>query len=419
MSVIAGIDIGSHSITTLIGDGLPGGGVRIRGAGHAPAEGIRAGEIVHVEDAASAIAASVERAERLAGDGFDLAVVGITGAHVDCLNNSAAVPLGRRPRRIGEADVDRVLDAAGAIPIADGREVLHVLPRAYRIDGGHAVVSPVGMEGSRLEADVHVVGASAPAVSAIRRCLDLADVGPARLVLSTLAAAEATLDRDERELGVVVVDLGHAVTGVACYAGGSLVHSTVIPVGGRHMTNDLAIFLQTPLEQAERIKQTHGHVLPEHDEDRAEIDVVPFGTDEPVRVMRRQIGEVLAARADEIARLVGEAIDEAAIGERPPAGVVLVGGGAELNGLPRRLGEAWDMPVRRGRPTQITGLASAAGTPAHAAAVGLIMWSAREVKDAANLAPATERGGGAGGAQSLLDWIRAALLPRRGTRSGT
>ena len=413
MTVIAGIDIGSHSITTLIGEGLPGGGVRIRGAGHAPAEGIRAGEIVHVEDAASAIAASVERAERLAGEGFDVAVVGITGAHVDCMNNSASVPCGRRPRRIGDADVERVLEAAGSIPIADGREVLHVLPRSYRIDGGHAVDSPVGMEGCRLEADVHVVGANATALSALRRCLDLADVGPARLALSTLAAAESTLVRDERELGVVVVDLGHAVTGVACYSEGALVYSAVLPIGGRHMTNDLAVVLQTPLEQAERIKQTHGHVLPEHDEDDAEIEVVPFGTDEPVKVRRRLVGEVLAARADEVARMVSETLDEAALGERPPAGVVLVGGGSELNGLPRRLGEAWGMPVRRGRPTDIAGLASAAGTPEHAAAVGLIMWAAREVRDAATpVTTANHRSGELGG---MLDWVRAALLPRRGT----
>lgn len=413
MTVIAGIDIGSHSISTLIGEGLPGGGVRIRGAGHAPAEGIRSGEVVHVEDAASAIGASLERAERLAGDGFDMAVVGITGAHIDCLNNRASVPCGRRPRRILAADVDRVLEAAGSIPIADGREVLHVLPRGYRLDGGHTVDSPVGMEGSRLEADVHVVGASAGALSAIRRCLDLAEVGPARLALSTLAAAEATLDRDEKELGVVVVDLGHAVTGVACYSEGSLVHSAVLPIGGRHMTNDLAIFLQTPLEQAERIKQTHGHVLPEHDEDRAEVEVVPFGTDEPIKVSRRLIGEVLAARADEIARMVGEALDDAALEDRPPAGVVLVGGGAELNGLPRRLGDAWGMPVRRGRPTQIAGLASAAGTPAHAAAVGLIMWAAREVRDAAT--PVTSSGRSSGEPGGMLDWVRSALLPRRGT----
>ncbi len=416
MTVIAGIDIGSHSITTLIGEGLPGGGARIRGAGHAPAEGIRAGEIVHVEDAASAIAASLERAERLSGDGFDVAVVGITGAHIDCMNNSASVPCGRRPRRILEADLDRVLEAAGAIPIADGREVIHVLPRGYRIDGGHSVDSPVGMEGSRLEANVHVVGANAAAISAIRRCLDLAQVGPARLVLSTLAAAESTLDRDERELGVVVVDLGHAVTGVACYSAGSLIHTAVLPIGGRHMTNDLAIFLQTPLEQAERIKQTHGHVLPEHDDDRAEIEVVPFGTDEPVKVMRKYVGEVLAARADEIARMVSETIDEAALGDRPPAGVVLVGGGAELNGLPKRLGEAWGMPVRRGRPTQIAGLTSAAGTPAHAAAVGLIMWAAREVRDAA--VPTSRAYGTDGESGGVVDWIQKMLLPKRGTESG-
>jgi cell division protein FtsA len=410
--MIIGIDVGSHKIAALIGEALPGpkGGIRILGVGHAPAEGIRAGEIVHVDDAAGAIAASVDRAERLAGDTFIDAVVGITGLHVRSRNNAAAVPCGRRPRPIGPEDVARVLDAAGTLPIAAEREVLHVLPRHFRVDDGPAVRDPSGMEAFQLESSVHVVTASQSALNNLRRCLDLAEVAPARLALSTLAAAEASLTEDERQLGVVVADFGHAVTGVACYQEGALVHSATIGLGGRHLTNDLAVVFQTPFAQAERLKQTHGHVLPEHDDERIEVEVTPFGEEASRQVRRRDVSEVLAARVDEIADMVAAEIGEANFADGPPAGVVLVGGGTELQGLARRLHERWALPVRIGRPRDVTGLTDAAGGPGHAAAVGLLMWSQRQVEDHAPLSSVGARNG-------MMGWMREALLPRRNGRS--
>lgn len=416
MSTLVGIDIGSHKICTLIGEALPGGGVRVLGMGHAPAVGIRRGEIVHVDDAAGAIAASVERAERVAGIDVSHAVVGISGYHLAGGNNHAVIPVGRRPREVTAPDVRRVLETAGAVPLDPGREVVHVLPRYYQLDNGGPVVSPMGMEGYRLEVEVHIATGATSALANVRRCLQLAEVTPDGIVVSSLAAAEATLTRDERELGVMLVDLGASLTGMACYRDGALIHSAVIPVGGRHMTNDLGVLLQTPLDQAERIKLTHGHVLPELDEDDVAIDIVPFGEVERRTTTRRHVSEVLAARADEIARLVMAELERAHLADALPAGVVLTGGTTELSGLPRRLYEHWGLPVRIGRANDVIGLSDAARGPAHAAAVGLLLWGAREIVDAAGWTVDTARRptDGQAGMAKVVAWARAAFLPGNG-----
>ena len=349
--MLVGIDLGSHKVCTIIGQALPGGGLRLLGIGHAPAgDGIRNGEVVHVEEAAGAIASSLERAERIAGDTIHGVHVGVTGLHVRSQNNQAAVPCGRRPRPIDQADVVRVLEAAGTIPLPDGREVLHVLPRAFRLDDGGPILSPVGMEGCQLSTEVHIVTAGTAPLAAVRRCLAMAETGPARLVMSTLAAAEATLTADERRLGVFVVDLGHACTGLACFHDGTALHTAVLQVGGRHMTNDLAVVLQTPVRHAEEIKETYGHVLPDLDDGTTQIPVIPFGDGERSTTTRRHVSEILAARADEIAGLVNAELERAGMAGRLAAGAVLVGGGSELGGLARRLCEQWGAPVRIGRP---------------------------------------------------------------------
>jgi cell division protein FtsA len=414
--MLVGIDVGSHKICTLVGEPLPGGGLRLLGMGHSPASGIRKGEVIHVEDAAGAIAASVERAERVSGHAIHHAAIGITGPHLQGHNHTASIACGRRAREIVSGDVDRALEAAGAAPLSIGREVLHVLPRAFVLDEGAPVVSPIGMEGYRLEAGVHLVSASASNLGNLRRCLELAEVAPQRLTMATLAAGEAVLTADERELGVFLVDLGASCTGVACYRDGTLIHSSVIPIGGRHMTNDLAVVFQTPLAQAERIKTSSGHVLPELDDDEsAEINVVPFGEGQGRKATRRQVSEVLAARADEIAGLVMATLVEAGLDGRLPAGAVLVGGGTELAGMPRRLSEAWDAPVRVGRASEIVGLTEAAKSPDHAAAVGLLLWSQHDVIDAATGLAVVDLPEDRSVAK-FSSWIRAAFMPARNGR---
>jgi cell division protein FtsA len=409
--MLAGIDIGSHKVCTLIGEVLSPGMVRILGIGHAPAAGIRNGEVVHLEEAAGAIAASVERAERLAGANIAGALVGITGQHIQSQNNRAILPCGRRPRPIEEVDVDQALELAGTVPLPESRELLHVLPRSFRLDDGNPVISPVGMEGYRLEADVHIVTAGTAPLSAIRRALAMAETGPVTLVMSTLAAAETTLTEDERRLGVFVVDLGAATTGVACYTDGALTHTAVLPLGGRHMTNDLAVVLQTPLAHAERIKLQYGHVLPELEADDTEIEVLAFGSGDRRTTSRRYVSEILAARADEIGELVWQELQRVHLHDRMAAGAVLVGGGSELGGLGRRLCDRWGVPLRIGRPTNLLGLADSARSPGHDAAVGLLQWASRGVRDATPRSSFQARSGSGGGMARVLHWARAAFLP--------
>jgi cell division protein FtsA len=408
--MLVGIDVGSHKVCTLVGEALPAGGIRVLGVGHAPTSGVSDGEIVHVEHAAEAIAASVARAERVADVTISNAAIGMTGGHLVSSVNRASVPCGRRPRPMEEADVDRLLETAGTVPLPDGREVLHVLPRSYNIDGGNSVVSPLGMAGCQLGVDVLIVTADTVSVANLRQCLDLAEVGSATLVMSTLAAAEATLTDDERELGVFVVDLGAATTGIACFTEGSVEHCASLKIGGRHMTKDLAVVLQTPLASAERIKTTHGHVLPELDDDTTEIEIESFGDDAKRTATRHHVSEILAARADEIADLVWAELEEHDLTGRLPAGAVLVGGGSELGGLARRFCTKWNLPVRQGRPSRLAGLADAARSPSHAGAVGLLAWHGRNVVDAAVLsAPPTVS---AEGVQRVWGWAKEAFLPR-------
>jgi cell division protein FtsA len=411
--MIVAIDIGSHKICTLVGEVLPGGVVRLLGMGHAPAGGIRAGEIVHVEEAAGAIANSVERAERVAGIKIDRAIVGITGPSLIGSPGQGLLPCGRRPRPVTADDVARVLEVAGTVPLGADRALLHVLPRFFQVDDGGPVASPVNMEGHRLTAHVHIVMAAASTLSNLRCCLEMAEVIPSGLVMSTLAGAEAVLSPDERDLGVFVVDLGGGVTGLAAYQDGALAHTSVLRVGGRHMTNDISVTLQTPLSEAERIKSTHGHVLPELDDEETEIEVVPFGDDERRITTRRYVSEILAARADELANLVTDELERADLLGRLPAGAVLIGGGTELAGLPRRLGARWGVPVRVGRPARLLGLADAARGPAHADAVGLLLWSARGAPDAAVAPTVTE---GASLLERLIAWLRTAFVPGAGKK---
>ncbi len=409
--MIAGIDIGSYKIVTLIGEPLPGHGMRVLGIGHAPASGIRRGEIVHLADAAGAIAASVERAERVAGVRIDEVTVGITGHHLEGLNNESVIPCGRRTRVIEAADVDRLLELAGAVPLAPGREVLHVLPHHFTVDDGAGVVSPVGMEGYRLGALVHIVTSSGATLANLRRCLELAEVPRGSFVMSTLAAALATLTPDERELGSFVVDLGASCTGLACYREGALIHSAVLRVASSQLTNDLAVVLQTPLATAERTKITHGHVLPELDDETARIEIETFGDDERRVITRRYASEILAARLDQLASLIAEELERVGLAGRLPAGAVLVGGGAELGGIVRRLAAHWECPVRIGRPTGIAGLADAVRGPGHAGVVGLLLWRARDICDAA--IPAGEPRSDHQLARAL-SWFRRAFLPNSG-----
>ncbi len=412
--MLVGIDIGSHKVTTLVGEELPGGGIRVLGIGHAPAAGIRDGEIVHVKDAAGAIAMSVERAERIADVTVTRAVVGITGRHISSTINNAAVPCGRRPRSVEEEDLQRLLEVAGTVPLPEDREVLHVLPRAYHLDDGATVISPLGMAGCRLGATVLIVTGATAALSNIRKCLELAEVTPIALVMSTLAAAEASLSTDERELGAFVVDLGVSCTGIACFVDGAAVHCSVLEIGGKHMTSDLAIVLQTPIASAERIKTTHGHVLPDLDDGSAEVEVESFGDNGRRRTTRRYVSEILAARADEVAEQIWQELEEHDLATRMSAGAVLVGGGSELGGLATHLCGKWSVPVRQGRPFALAGLADAARGPSHAGAVGLLAWQARNVVDGAS---AAERTNGQSNGRGLLGWIKDAFLPRDGDGS--
>jgi cell division protein FtsA len=374
---IVGIDVGTTKVCTLIGEVDEGGQVCVVGVGVAPSQGLTKGVVVNVEDATKSVAASIEKAERVSGYSIEAAYLGLAGKHIASVNSRGVVAVGRGERYITEDDVARAIEAAQAIAVPHSREIVHVLPRSYILDGQEGVRDPVGMMGFRLEVEAHIVTGAVPSIRNLVQCLENAHVEVNELVLQPLASAEAVLTLDERETGVALVDAGGGTTDVAILAEGAIGHSVVLPVGGNNLTNDLAVGLRTPFSVAEQLKIRYGHALPEMVDPAEMIDVTAFGEAEIKTLPRRELVEILEARCEEICAMVQEEIRRSGFEGLLPAGVVLTGGTADLPGFKELAAEMLQMPVRVGRARNVGGLADAVSNPAYATAVGLLQWGLR------------------------------------------
>ncbi|CAM3974902.1 cell division protein FtsA [Deinococcus frigens] len=376
-TIIVGLDIGTTKITTVIGEISSGGGVDIIGEGSVPSEGMKRGSVVNLERATHAIKQSVLAAERVAGVKVGNVYVCVAGNHAKAITSHGLAAI-RRNQEIGQPDVDRAIENARAVPLDPNLEIIHTLPQEYVVDGQEGIKSAVGMHGVRLEVDVHIVAGTAGPLLNLRRCVQEAGLHVEGFVLHVLASGLATLEALEQTQTVIVIDMGGGTTDIGVFKRGNLAHSATIPIGGEHVTADLAQILKIPMEEAENVKKRYGSALPElADQDLTlEITTASGSTHaisafELSRIIKPRLAEIFSMIREEIDHTLGPA-------ELVAQGVVLTGGASLLRGTVELARDRFRLPVRIGRPRGIGGLTDIVGGPEHAASVGLVLYSLGE-----------------------------------------
>jgi cell division protein FtsA len=371
--IIVGIDVGTTKVCTLVGRVEDGGALRIMGVGIEPSHGIRKGVIVDLDAAASAISRSVERAENSSGLEITSALVSMAGAHVSSINSRGVVSVSGDV--VDEFDIARALDSARAVAIPHNREVIHVVQRGCTVDGQDGILAPLGMHGYRLEIETHIVTASTATVENLHQCVGAAGVAVQQFVLNPLASAEVVLRDNERQMGVVVCDIGGGTTDMAIYVEGKVWHTMVLPVGGNHITADIAHGLRLAVPQAEEIKIQQGYAI------RAEVGaedyfaVRPFGEDNIVNINRQELAHIIEARVAEIFEIALQEIKRSGYDGLLPAGMVLTGGVSALPGIRDLASEVLGMPVRIAQPENLNGMVDQLYSPAYSTSVGLLHWA--------------------------------------------
>jgi cell division protein FtsA len=392
--VFVGIDVGTSKIVTLIGKSGLDDNVNIIGVAEVASRGMRKGQIVDIDEAMSSINVSLESSERMAGVSVSHAFISIGGAHIESQNSRGVVAVSDPDREITDEDVRRVIDAARAISLSSSREIVHVIPRGFVVDGEAGVKDPVGMSGVRLEVDTHIITANSTSVRNLIKAASEVGVDVAGVVFSGFAGALSVLSETEKELGVVFVDIGSGTTDICVFIEGALSYSSVLPIGARHITNDLAIGLRVSLESAEKIKLFLGKkpkqiaLLPSEleqeekatEEKSDELDLSSLHLPEDLKKVSRKtlIEGIIRPRLNEIFTMVGHEIKKSGFGGQTPAGIVVTGGGAETVFLAESAKRMLSMPVRVGGPTEMTGLIDEIGGPAFATAVGLLHFAKKE-----------------------------------------
>ncbi len=379
--IVVGIDVGTTKVCSLIAAISPEDQLEIIGAGITPARGLRRGVVVNVDEAAQAISASVHKAEQQSGFKIMSAFVGISGAHISSTNSHGVVAVRRSDNVVTEDDIDRALEAAKVVNMPQDREVIHVVPRHFVIDGQEGINNPAGMLGRRLEVETTVVTGTQTAIHNLSRCIEQVGVGIDALVIQPIAAGEAVLTTAEKDLGVALVDLGGGTSDVGVFVDGSVAYVGSVPVGGNHISNDIALGLRTPFTSADELKIRHGYALSEAIEEDSMIDVASFDAGDGTPISKRELSEIVEARLEETFDFVREQLGRAGFEESMPAGVVLVGGTAQLQGIRRLAAEVFGTPVRLGTPTGMFGLVESVSSPAYAASVGLLKWGLVQADD--------------------------------------
>ena len=385
--LIAGLDIGTTKICAIVGEVQPSGDIEVVGFGSHPSRGLRKGVVVNIEATVDSIRQAISEAELMAGCEIGRVYAGIAGSHIRGINSHGIVAV--KDREVDGDDVHRVIDAARAIAIPMDREVLHILPQAYVIDDQDGIHEPLGMSGVRLEAKVHVVTAASTSAQNIVKCCERCGLEVADMVLEQLASSEAVLSLDEKELGVALVDIGGGTCDLAIWSDGSIVHTHVLGLGGDHITNDIAVGVRTPTEEAERIKRSAGSALAALVGDHETVEVAGTGGRPPRLVARSLLAEIIEPRVEEIFALVAQEIRRTGHQDLLASGVVLTGGATLLAGTVELAEDVLGLPIRLGQPRGVGGLADVVGSPIYATAVGLVRWG--HSRQGRGLYPARQR----------------------------
>ncbi len=371
--IIVGIDVGTTKICSLVARIEGDDQLRILGVGIESSRGLNKGTIVDLNAASMAIARSIEKAERTSGLEIDSALVSLAGSHVEAINSKGVV--GVSGRTISEDDVIRALDAARAVTIPHNREVIHVIQRGFTVDGQEGIRMPIGMHGYRLEVEAHIITASAATVENLRQAVNSAGVTVSQFVLNPLASAEIVLSETERDMGVVVCDIGGGTTDMAIYIDGDVWHTMVLGVGGNHVTSDIAHGLRLPVPQAEETKLQHGHAYKTDIGDGEYFLVRPFGSEGPVQVKRNDLAHIIEARVEEIFSLILQEVKRSGYDGLLPAGLVLTGGVSALPGIRKLASKVMNLPVKIAKPEGLIGMVDQLNSPAYSTSVGLLRWA--------------------------------------------
>lgn len=402
--VICGIDVGSSKIGTLIASVEETGKINLIGVSTTPSKGVKKTQVVDIEEAIAAITESVEAAERMAGYSISQAFVSLGGPQIESVNQHAVVAVSEPEEEIKESDVRRVNDAARAIPLPSSREILHVIPRTFTVDGQEGIKDPIGMTGVRLETETHIITGSATSMRNLVKCVSEVGIDVSELVFSGIASALAVLSDTEKELGVVLVDIGGETTDVVIFIDGSVAYSSVIPIGARHITSDMAVGLRVSLESAEKIKLSLGRLpktpaLSEGSEesskttlnnkqsfssnkkkDEEAIDIQSLGIIEDIQKISRKavVDGIIKPRLQEIFKFVGKEIKKSGFGTQVPSGLVICGGGALTVGTLEQAKYVLGFPARVGIIEGLSGLVEEIESPSFATAAGLILYGATQ-----------------------------------------
>ena len=379
---VAAIDLGSTKVAVIVGNRNESGETRILGVGVAPASGLTRGVIDNIQSARDSVALAVEKAEQSCGMRILSAAVGIAGGHIHSQNNRGIVAIPDRTRPISADDRARVLEAAGQISIPTNRQVLHVIPRGYWVEGTEPVSDPVGMYGGRLDAETHIATGAVSAIQNLTKCVEGAGVQVDQIVLESLGAAESVLTAQERQQGVAVADIGGSITSLAVFDDGSVAHTACLPIAGSHMTHDLARVLRCPWESAEALKCSHGHAMPGAEQQKETVEIDAFGTQRRKSVNIGYVSEILQARAEEILEMIALELKRSGYFDRIAAGLVLTGGGSQLEGFAELAESRLGIPVRPGLPERFSGMSDLIGSPTYATSIGLASHALRDAAPA-------------------------------------
>jgi cell division protein FtsA len=377
--IIAGLDLGTTKVCAIVAE-VTDDGLDIIGIGSVPSKGLRKGVVVNIESTVQAIKAAIEQAETMAGVEIASVYAGIAGSHVRGINQEGVAAISTR--EVSEEDVRRVLEQAKAIPLPGDRQVIHVLPQEYIVDDQDGIREPVGMSGVRLEARVHLVTASSAAAQNIIKCAERCDLHVAETVLEPLASAHAVLSDDEKEIGVALIDIGGGTTDLIIHVDGAVVHTSVIPIGGINLTNDIATGLRTPMAEAERIKIKYGCAATSMVDEDETIEVPSVGGRAPRILPRHVLCQIIEPRVEEIFQAVAHVIAETGFGDMLASGAVITGGTTQLDGMPELAEQILGLPVRRGAPIGVGGLMDVVKSPAYATGVGLVKYGAARLRQA-------------------------------------
>ncbi len=370
--IIVGLDIGTSKVVAIVGEVTEDDEIEIIGIGSNPSHGLKKGVVVNIESTVQSIQRAVEEAELMSGVEIESVYAGIAGSHVSSLNSHGIV--GINDGEVTASDVERVIDAARAVPIPADQRILHILPQEFIIDNQEGIHEPVGMCGVRLEAQVHMVTGAVSAAQNIIKCVRRCGLEVQDLILEQIASSHSVLDEEEKDLGVCLVDIGGGTTDIAVFTGGSIRHTAVIPIAGDQVTNDIAVALRTPTHFAEEIKLKYACALSKLPSADETIEVPSIGDRAPRRMSRQTLAEVVEPRYEELLTLVHEELRRSGFEHLVAGGIVLTGGSSKMEGLVDLAEEVFHMPVRLGVPQYVTGLVDVVRNPIHATGVGLLLF---------------------------------------------